>query len=92
MNVSLTPELEAPVRRKVGTGDYNSASEVVREALQLLDERDRLKQLRAAIAIGDAQLARGEGIPYTSELLDEIDRDVDERLLRGEQPRPDAGP
>jgi antitoxin ParD1/3/4 len=92
MNVSLTPELEAPVRRKVETGDYNSASEVVREALQLLDERDRLKRLRAAIAIGDAQLARGEGIPYTSELLDEIDRDVDERLLRGEQPWPDAGP
>ena len=39
MNVSLTPELEAFVRMKVGTGIYNNASEVVREALRLLIER-----------------------------------------------------
>lgn len=39
MNVSLTPELEAFVRTKVGTGTYNNASEVVREALRLLMDR-----------------------------------------------------
>ena len=38
MNVSLTPELEEFVSAKVGTGRYNSASEVVREALRLLEE------------------------------------------------------
>ena len=46
MNVSLTPQLEELVRNKVETGLYNSASEVVREALRLLEERDRLKELR----------------------------------------------
>lgn len=46
MNVSLTPQLEELVRNKVETGLYNSASEVVREALRLLEERDRLKEIR----------------------------------------------
>ncbi len=41
MNVSLTPELEKLVRRMVRSGRYNSASEVVREALGLLAHKDR---------------------------------------------------
>jgi len=45
MNVSLTPELERFVNAKVQTGRYNSASEVVREALRLLEQHE---QARAA--------------------------------------------
>ena len=45
MNVSLTTELEKFVNNKVQTGRYNSASEVVREALRLLEEHE---QARAA--------------------------------------------
>lgn len=41
MNVSLTPELEKFVNNKVEAGRYNSASEVVREALRLLEENER---------------------------------------------------
>jgi antitoxin ParD1/3/4 len=40
MNVSLTPELEKFVSAKVESGRYKSASEVVREALRLLEEHD----------------------------------------------------
>jgi antitoxin ParD1/3/4 len=40
MNVSLTPELEKFVSAKVESGRYNSASEVVRGALRLLEEHD----------------------------------------------------
>lgn len=40
MNVSLTPKLEKYVRRKVASGFYNNASEVIREALRLLLERE----------------------------------------------------
>jgi antitoxin ParD1/3/4 len=65
MNVSLTPELEQFVHQKVTSGLYLSASEVVREALRLLEERDRqsatkLEHLRNQIQIGLDQADRGE--------------------------------
>ncbi|MBH25076.1 MAG: type II toxin-antitoxin system ParD family antitoxin [Myxococcales bacterium] len=46
MNVSLTPELESFIQQKVQSGLYNSASEVVREALRLLHEQEQIRQLR----------------------------------------------
>lgn len=46
MNVNLTPQLEEIVRAKVNSGMYTSASEVVREALRLMDEQDRLRQIK----------------------------------------------
>ena len=46
MNVNLTPQLEELVRSKVNSGMYSSASEVVREALRLMDEQDRLRQVK----------------------------------------------
>ena len=48
MNVTLTPQLEELVRAKVSSGRYTSASEVVREALRLLEEQDRLREVRIA--------------------------------------------
>jgi antitoxin ParD1/3/4 len=47
MNISLTPQLEALVKNKVASGLYGSASEVMREALRLLEERDRRQLLRS---------------------------------------------
>ena len=57
MNINLTPELEDMVRQKVSSGSYNSASEVVREALRLMEREDELRaaklaQLRADIQAG----------------------------------------
>ena len=46
MNVSLTPRLEILVKQKVENGLYNSASEVIREALRLLEERDTLQSIK----------------------------------------------
>lgn len=48
MNVSLTPELEKFVSAKVESGRYNSASEVVREALRLLEEHDQARAVQLA--------------------------------------------
>ncbi len=53
MNVSLTPELEQYIRTKVDSGRYLSASEVVREALRLLEQKEkRLEELRVEIQKG----------------------------------------
>jgi putative addiction module CopG family antidote len=48
MNVSLTAELERYVRRKVASGLYNNASEVIREALRLHVENERAPSTRHA--------------------------------------------
>jgi antitoxin ParD1/3/4 len=48
MNVSLTPELEKFVAAKVDSGRYTSASEVVREALRLLEEHDHARSAQLA--------------------------------------------
>jgi antitoxin ParD1/3/4 len=71
MNVSLTPELEKLVNEKVRSGLYTSASEVIREALRLLVENDRIKQgeleaVRSKINRRIEQLDRGEGIPASA--------------------------
>jgi antitoxin ParD1/3/4 len=67
MNVSLTPELEKFVSAKVGSGRYNSASEVVREALRLLEEHDSVRAAQLADFNGElgrrlASLDRGETV------------------------------
>jgi len=48
MNVSLTPELEKFVGAKVESGRYTSASEVIREALRLLEEHDSTRAAQLA--------------------------------------------
>ena len=62
MNVSLTPELEKLISERVDSGLYQTASEVVREALRLLRERDQDRaQLRADVQEGLDQLAADKG-------------------------------
>jgi antitoxin ParD1/3/4 len=56
MNVSLTPELENYIASKVETGTYQSASEVVREGLRLLIERDEVRHLQLERLNRDIQL------------------------------------
>ena len=65
MNVSIGRELEDYVRSRVDSGDYASASEVVRDGLRLLREKERLHEarlqsLREEIQKGIDQIERGE--------------------------------
>ena len=89
MNVSLTPELEAFVHDKVASGRYTSASEVVRESLRLLEEREwlrerRIDELRKEIQIGIDELQRGEAITLNSE---EEKEEFFEGIIRGGRER-----
>ena len=66
MNIHLTPELEQLVHAKVQYGRYNSASEVVREALRLMEQRDglraiQLQQLRARMDRSLTESAQDQG-------------------------------
>lgn len=86
MNVSLTPELEQLINQKVSSGLYNSASEVIREGLRLLQEQDELKRirqesLREEILEGVREIRQGQGLHYSAagELGSEIKRRGRER-------------
>jgi antitoxin ParD1/3/4 len=65
MNVNLGTVFDQFIAQLLETGLYQSQSEVVREGLRLLKEREELKNLRLAelrkeIAIGSKQADRGE--------------------------------
>jgi antitoxin ParD1/3/4 len=74
MNVSLTPELEKLINRKVSSGMYHSASEVIREALRLWKEQEALKQihhqgLRREIMVGLDQIKKGQVAPLNMDAI-----------------------
>ena len=78
MNVSLTPKLEELVHAKVATGMYNNASEVIREALRLMEETDQLKALKLQILKKELSMAldsleRGE---YSTKSVNELAGEV----------------
>lgn len=56
INISLPPELERRVRQRVESGLYGSASEVVREALRLLDHFEASRQTALAALQGEIEL------------------------------------
>ena len=81
MNVSLTPQLENFVKQKVSTGLYNSVSEVIREALRLLEEKEALKMMKLEALRGDVlayveSLDRGEGKLLNTEAIKTKGREI----------------
>lgn len=64
LNISLTPQLQQLLNEKLADGRYGSASEVVRDGLRLIEQRDRLlaiDEIRAKIDEAWQQSERGEG-------------------------------
>ena len=70
-NISLTPEQDAFVASMVDAGEYQNASETMRDALRALQQRRRedalkLKALRAQVSAGVDELDRGDFIELDS--------------------------
>jgi len=66
-NIALTPHFDRFVRAKVSSGRYQSASEVVRDGLRLLEERDEerrqtLARLRRDVEVGWQESERGDTV------------------------------
>lgn len=81
MNVSLTSELERFVNEQVASGMYYSASEVVREGLRLLREKEllhqaKLHELRGEVERGMKDVESGAVTAYSVESLDELGASV----------------
>jgi putative addiction module CopG family antidote len=83
MIIQLTPEAEAVVRQLVDRGDYDDPEAVIDHALRALLEQGQLSRLKAAIAVGDEQAARGQVVPWTSDFLDRLKREAAENVRLG---------
>jgi antitoxin ParD1/3/4 len=82
MNVSLTPELERLVNDKVTTGMYQTASEVIREGLRLLKQRDDFEALRRDVRAGFEAIERGEYEEYDGHKVKNLTADIKARGLK----------
>lgn len=80
MTITLSPELESFIKAQLDSGAYTSASEVVSDALKLLEEREhKLQLLRADIQKGIDQIDRGEYDDLDTNELDEFFDGVKQR-------------
>jgi len=83
VNVSLTPELDAFLQSRVKSGRYQTTSEVVREALRLLERHERerddaFQQLKAKLERGAKQAERGELLDG-DQVFEELREMIEER-------------
>jgi len=67
MSITLKPEQEQFIQKKVTSGKYQSADEVISEALRLLEERDRdyeqwVESTREKVSLGIEELDSGLGL------------------------------
>ena len=74
-NISLTPEQDAFIEKAIKSGEYQNASEAVRDALRALQQRRaedalKLERLRQAVKAGADALDRGDYTEIAEEDLD----------------------
>lgn len=80
-NINLTDRFDRFIEAEVESGRYGNASEVVREALRLMErrkqeDRARLKWLRGAVKEGLEQIGQGQGVEFHS--MRELDKHIDQ--------------
>lgn len=80
MNVSMTPELEQFVQDLVASGRYNSASEVFRDGLRLLEQSERRRLLEKWLTEG---LTPDEQAKVPPDLLDKARSSLQTKIQEG---------
>jgi antitoxin ParD1/3/4 len=93
MHVNLSIEMEQYIKSKVSSGFYGNATEVIRDAIRRMQaEEERIAAFRAAVAKGDAQIERREGIAYTAELMDGLTQTAINEMHSGKPMEADVLP
>jgi len=77
MSISLAPEVEELIHKKVESGRYGSPSDVVSKALQLLEEEEQasdagFEEIKHKIALGLKELDEGKGLPLNNETYEAL--------------------
>ena len=81
MSIELPSELEQLVRNKVASGQYNSPSDVLKDALRLMEEQDRYMalhkdEIRERISRGYDSLRAGKGVDGEA-VFERIEKELD---------------
>jgi putative addiction module CopG family antidote len=80
MNVDLTPDQRALVKRAIESGRFSHEEEAVQEALALWEERERRRlEILAALDETDASLASGEGRSITEGSMKALAEEIKQR-------------
>lgn len=87
MNIVFPPVDEQFIKAKIDAGYYSNATELVRDAVRRLRERDtsRYDELRAALAVGEDDYAAGRYEEYTPKLLKTISKEVLSEKRKGKK-------
>jgi antitoxin ParD1/3/4 len=74
MTIALSKQLETLIEEKIASGRYQSASEVMQEALRLLEESERLELVKLSALRRDVQagLDSGEPVPFNKETIRQL--------------------
>lgn len=91
MRIELPNQLEAYVQYKIESGLYSNGAEVIRDALRHMmhqdEDTDQILRLRDAVQRGFQQIERGEGVPYTPALMEEMEQTARAQAQQGQHPK-----
>ncbi len=90
MRVDLDPEIAEFIQQRVDDGRYADATSVMREAMQLLIDREKLNYIRTALAEARAQYDRGEYVEWSPGFLERLEEESEEMYQQGMTPDPDV--
>ena len=84
-NVVLTEHQAGFVEHLVASGRYQNASEVLREGLRLIEQRDaeqaaRLQAFRDAVQQGESDIAAGQTFLYDPAFVEELTQEAHETV------------
>jgi putative addiction module CopG family antidote len=92
IQIVLSAESQELVARKVASGRYHDINAVFEDALLALEERERLEDLRAMIAVGDEEIERGDVELFTPELAEQLRQEAIQLAREGQEADPDVRP
>lgn len=92
MSIQLTPKTESLIGKMIATGHYADASEVIEQAVHLLEAHERGDRIIRSVASARAAVERGEFYEETNEFWDSLERDAEELERQGVPFNPDVLP
>jgi putative addiction module CopG family antidote len=92
MTIHLAPEDEALVARMLTTGQFPNTADVIHEALIALEEREKIRRLRALVDEADADIERGNFVEWGPELMGQIRISAQTMVRSGRAIDPDVCP